>query len=452
MNGRGRGRGHGKGRYQSNERENKEDQKSDEKSQQLFNVGTAKNASNFVAMKKECINTFKMEFKQGIYISTALENGMDYDFKQEQPPPFLLVAEEGTKEEVLMAQSKNEASRMEYKRKVDKYNEKMEIFEENKVKAYGFLWQKCSSQMKQNIESKEDYHNKIKNNPFELLKTIEALSYNYQDSKYEVAIVFDALKTFITLKQYDDEHLTKYLERFKAAADNVVAQLGNEIKLSKYIKTMDGYDKTNEESMTKEAFEELKAFAFLSNSDSTKYGSIIKTLAQQQSLKNSQYPKTVTAASQVLLDHQWDQKYYDEKKKKREQNESNQSNNQREELEISFAQLQNACYCCGKKGHSADKCYKGDTIPKEEWYINKLQKQETEKILKKQQEEQQLLQATNTTTNSMTSSNNSNSSNSSVLEWSGAHIIPNQINLQQLKDTILLDNGSTTSIFPIQEW
>ena len=61
MNGRGRGRGHGKGRYQSNERENKEDQKSDEKSQQLFNVGTAKNASNFVAMKKECINTFKIE-------------------------------------------------------------------------------------------------------------------------------------------------------------------------------------------------------------------------------------------------------------------------------------------------------------------------------------------------------------------------------------------------------
>ena len=150
------------------------------------------------------------------------------------------------------------------------------------------------------------------------------------------------------------------------------------------------------------------------------------------------------------MEHTWDQKYHDEKKKRREQNSNPTDNNPREELELSFAQLQNACYCCGKKGHSADKCYKRDSIPKEEWYINRLQKQETEKIRKQQQEEQQLLQVnsnTTNTTNSITTSSNNSDSNTSVLEWSGAHIIPNETNLQQLNDTILLDNGSTTSVF-----
>ena len=365
-NGRGRGRGQGRARFNNYYNSINHDNKNEEKSQLLFTLGTAKQASNFVTTKKHCINTFKMEYKQGLYISTALEMGMDYNFEKEEPPPLLLVAEKGTEEEILVAQGKNESSRMDYKRKLDRYNEKLETFEENKIKAYGYLWEKCSSQMKQSIESREDYQVTIKNNPFALLKTIEALSYNYQDSKYEVAIVFDALKTFVTLKQNEDEHLTSYYERFKAAADNVVAQLGNEIPMSKYIKTMDDYNETTKPALSKQAFEELKAFTFLSNSDNTKYGSIIKALAQQQSLKNTQYPKTVTAASQVLMEHTWDQKYHDEKKKRKElQNSNTNDNNQREEIELSFAQLQNACYCCGKKGHSADKCYKKDTIPKE---------------------------------------------------------------------------------------
>ena len=454
--GRGRGRENRREKNYFNDNKSKNDGKNDEISHLLFNVGTAKQASNFVAIKKYCINTFKMKYKQGIYLATALEDGKDFDFQMDQPAPLLLVPEKGTEEEVLIAQGRNESSRMDYRRKMDKYNEKLEVFEENKYKAYGFLWEKCSAQMKQNIEAKQDYQTKIKNNPFELLKTIEALSYNYQDTKYEVAIIFDAIKTFINLRQNEEEHLTSYLERFNAAADNVITQLGNEITMSKYIKTMDGYNQENEKTYTKQAFEELKAFAFLSNSDNTKYGTIIKALAQQQSLKNSQYPKTVTAASQVLMEHTWDQKYHDEKKRKNEQqtnsdntNQNNNSNRLPEELELSFAQLQNACYCCGKKGHSANKCYKKDTIPKEEWYINQLQKQETERIIKQHQEQQQQHVQINTDNLMTTSSSrsSSNNTNETINEWSGAHITSNDTNLELLKDTILLDNGSTKSIF-----
>ena len=40
-------------------------------------------------------------------------------------------------------------------------------------------------------------------------------------------------------------------------------------------------------------------------------------------------------------------------------------------LELLFAQLEGKCYCCGKPGHSSEKCFKRDTIPKDDWAINK---------------------------------------------------------------------------------
>ena len=72
--------------------------------QQQFMVGTAKQASDFIKIKKYCINTFKVKYKQGIYIATALENGQDYDFSDEEPKPLVLVAETGDDDERLIAQ------------------------------------------------------------------------------------------------------------------------------------------------------------------------------------------------------------------------------------------------------------------------------------------------------------------------------------------------------------
>ena len=64
-------------------------------SQQKFMVGTAKQASEFIIIKKYCINTFKVKYKQGIYIATAIENGQEYDFSNDRPSPLVLMAETG---------------------------------------------------------------------------------------------------------------------------------------------------------------------------------------------------------------------------------------------------------------------------------------------------------------------------------------------------------------------
>ena len=185
-----------------------------------------------------------MKFKQGIYIGTALEDGKDYDFTPDRPKPLVIVLIDGNEEEKLLKMGQNESNKIDYQMNMAEYNDKIKTYGENRYKAYCLLWDKCSPQMRQSIETKADYKTAIKNNPFELLKTIEALSYNYQESRYEIAIMADAIRTFVNLKQKDDENLTNYLDRFKAASDNMLAQKGSPVILSKYIESFDDYDTT----------------------------------------------------------------------------------------------------------------------------------------------------------------------------------------------------------------
>ena len=455
------GRGRGRGRFQARGRGNRDQNSKNEhyKSSQesaKFSVGTAKQASEFTKIKKYIINQIKMNYKHGIYIGTALEEGKDFDFTPDKPKPLVIIEVSGTAEAKLEKMGINKSNEIEFQMAMTEYNEKIRTYSENKYKAYSFMWDKCTTQMKQNLESKADYLSVIKNNPFELMKNIEALSYNYQESKYEIAIVADAIRNFVTLKQKDDESLTNYMDRFKAASDNMIAQKGNEFVLTKYMQTLDNYDSNNPTKAMKRAYEEYLAYTFIINSDNNKYGSLIKNLAQQQSLKNTQYPKTLTAASEVLMEHKWDEKYYEAKKKRDNNNRRDRGNDDStissttstsNEMELSFAQLENACYCCGKKGHNSNQCYKKDTIPKDQWYINRLQKQEMEKL-------QQHLQLGNNSNNnsnnnsetgSITSHQQQQSPTASLQEWSGLHITPSNEN--ELKDLILLDNGSTTSVF-----
>ena len=458
--GRGRGRPRPAGRGRTTriaQVKPKEHTKQYDQTTAKFVVGTARQASDYNKIKKYCINQFKMKYKQGIYIGTALENGQEYDFMPEKPPPLVIIKEDGTEDDVLLKRGLNESSKIEFQMAMAEHNERVKTYQENKIKAYSFLWDKCSSQMKQNLESKADYSSRIKNNPFELLKNIEALSYNYQESRYEIAIIADAIRNFINIKQKDDENLSSYLERFTAASNNLIAQKGSEIILTKYMETMNGYDEDNPKPFMKKAYEEYMAYTFLINSFQNKYGSLIKNLAQQQSLKNTQYPKSLTAASEVLLEHQWDAKYMEQKKIQRDKDKKSKeqdhdttstTTSSTEDLELSFAQLESACYCCGKKGHSSNKCFQKEKIPKDQWYINRLQRQETSKI-------HQHLQVNNDTPSVVTTPPpppEPVQAIQSYQEWSGAQIqCHNNENenetIKDMRNYILLDNGSSTSIF-----
>ena len=96
-----------------------------------------------------------------------------------------------------------------------------------------------------------------------------------------------------------------------------------------------------------------------------------------QPTKNCIYLADVTAATDVLSNYKWDPGYKEKLEKLKKQKSKSKSNDDdiistlSTSTETSFAQGELTCYCCGKKGHIAPKCLKKNTIPKNEWAINK---------------------------------------------------------------------------------
>ena len=126
------------------------------------------------------------------------------------------------------------------------------------------------------------------------------------------------------------------------------------------------------------AYEEFVAYTFLEGADRSKYGEVMKTLDGQYSFKNDQYPKNLEDAITALKAHKFDNKYHEEKKKKKEKEKEGKPQ-EFEPLELSFANLKNRCYICGKYGHHSMNCRLKDKIPRDNWAANKAAKNDFKK-------------------------------------------------------------------------
>jgi hypothetical protein len=95
-------------------------------------------------------------------------------------------------------------------------------------------------------------------------------------------------------------------------------------------------------------------------------------------LGNDQYPKTLSAAIDVLSNHKLDPAYYEnQKKKQKRENQHRQSQHRSRESTnnqpqaTSFAQRTVVCYYYGKKGHTSMHCELAGKTPKKDWHVNK---------------------------------------------------------------------------------
>ncbi len=121
-------------------------------------------------------------------------------------------------------------------------------------------------------------------------------------------------------------------------------------------------------------------------------------------------------------------------------------------LKLVFAQKnknmldEGTCFCCGKKGHWSTKCPKKDK-PKSQWAIYKsmTHMQQQSHSSNANNQEWSGLQCHGITTN-----------DNKVIEWSGLQcneILHNNNNTSSdMKENILLDNGSTLDLFSNKEF
>ena len=82
-------------------------------------------------------------------------------------------------------------------------------------------------------------------------------------------------------------------------------------------------------------------------------------LNTQQSLGNDQYPKSITESNNVLSNHRFDVTNKANYKKPGDNNkerEHKDAGKEDEDVNLSFAQLEGKCYCCGRAGHKSPLC------------------------------------------------------------------------------------------------
>ena len=249
--GRGRGsnrggRGGRSGRGSSSNRSSAQATKT-KLEEHVYRVGTASQATDYVTITRFVIAHIKEKFtKGGAEIAWALENEEEYDFETSKPQMKMCVpvGEEETFQETML----NKQYELEYQQALRTYSERLEIYRNNRDRVAGLLWNRCNRAMQSKIENRKEYESKIKGNPIELLKAIKEHALSYQETKWDILTIIDAMKAFVNLKQKEDEGLIDYLKRFKTARDVFVSHLGGPLILTKKTQSHESYQTLNDES------------------------------------------------------------------------------------------------------------------------------------------------------------------------------------------------------------
>ena len=410
----------------------------------VYYIGSAKQASDAIVVTKYLINHIRETYTHGDDVASTLETKQPFDFDSIMPVLKMSIAATDTVKE-----RENKQYEMLYTAEINNFVERKALYDSNMGNAYALLFGRCNKAMQNKIQSRTDFESNIKNDPIELLKAINEHAMSYQENKYEMSAIADAMRNMMQLRQRDDESLIDYTARFKSSKDILVSQIGGPIMLTKYVESMESSSSKPEKAKQKEAFEQLMAFLYIENSDKAKYGSLISGLSSQYSLGQDQYPKTITDASNVLSNHRFDPAYTERKKRRNlTQQQQQQRDEQEEAPELSFAQMEGKCYCCGKKGHKSPKCRHKDK-PKSEWAINK-----TPEIVQAQNvmSEASTRDETSAAASSQAANNSvasANADSSLPYTWMGAQITGVSAAQQrnQMRDWILLDNQSSVDLF-----
>jgi hypothetical protein len=91
-----------------------------------------------------------------------------------------------------------------FKAKVQQHVKREEKYRFNMSKAYSLLWKQCSRELQDKIEGRTDYEFDIQKKPINLLNATKENSLSYTETRYDMSIISDAVRTLFTIRQKDN--------------------------------------------------------------------------------------------------------------------------------------------------------------------------------------------------------------------------------------------------------
>ncbi|MGC8553782.1 MAG: hypothetical protein ACP5O7_13115, partial [Phycisphaerae bacterium] len=187
------------------------------------------------------------------------------------------------------------------------------------TKAYALIFGNyCTKAMQSRVEAHPDFEKEIENDPIKLLEVIKVLMHDPICAQYPLISMANALSQLVNLKQGHDEGLLEYIKCFKHARDVAVSHMGTDLldQFAEYQEEFKGLTTDSDKKKFKdEFFEAWMAYLVIRGSDQSKYWSPTANFVKQYYLGNDQYPRTIEMATDVLSQHRFDSKFYENQKK-----------------------------------------------------------------------------------------------------------------------------------------
>ena len=260
---------------------------------------------------------------------------------------------------------------MEYKSELEKYKKREEVFEENKKKAFAWIFHSyCSKEMQTRLKENSNFESAIFNDPSKLLSKIQLAMNQPRRGQFPFVMFFESWKRFVLLWQKDDEELSEFGQRVKQEMLQMTTQFGFEI-FSHAIKQTEEYknqpDSSSKKKLLGDGMETFLTIVLIQGANRKRYGDFFDVLKQRFALKQDEFPRSLENAIEGLSEYS--KKVTKEKwRKNKSSNNNNNDNDNDSQRQTSFAQRERKCYCCGSKNHVLPQCREKATRPKEDWF------------------------------------------------------------------------------------
>ena len=281
-------------------------------------LGTTKEIGNhvYVAGTKQQHHFTKISNAIADYVGTSFGMNMRMLVKEgkDSPPSE---PQEPTPED-----AKKPVKMKQYEKKLDQYYKELALYEKTKEKVFIIILGQCNLAMVNQLEAKQEYKAvESSANVPRLLEMIKEIVYSSKGVQYEYWAMSYSVRKVVTIKQGKSESLTAYYNRFIDLVLVAESQWGAMIPY-KMITTVqsDGTTITSTDSNDRlDARNKYLACVFLAGTNQ-RYGGCLAELNNSFISGIKKYPKTPSAALELLNNYMVSQKssMQDEKKDEEE--------------------------------------------------------------------------------------------------------------------------------------